>query len=310
MYPTKDSTFGIFVKEQIEETEKHSEVESDLYYINAREKGNLEYLTSLFRIPLKILKGKYDIIHIHYGLSALFLFFYKPKAKTFLTLHGADILEKQGKKVQVYLTKKIMKRVYKVFILSNEMEEVVRPLKINYEVLPCGVNVDFFKPDKITSRDENTKLIVFPGNPLVEVKNYCLFGKVIEYLRQNSPYTIESETVHHLSRVQVKELLNRGDCLLMTSISEGSPQVVKEALACGLPVVSVPVGDVKFMVEQVPYCSLSATYEVKELASLVLKSFLGKGEMVRKAFIDKQFYDHHSITNRIITNYQNSFLSN
>ncbi len=304
MYPRPGSLFGIFVKEQIEEIEKISNVETDLYFINGREKGNLKYVTSIFLIPLKIIRGKYDIVHVHYGLSGLFLLFFKPKVKTFLTLHGADILEKQGKTIQVRLTKRILRKVNKVFILSKEMEEVVRPLKARYQILPCGVDIDFFKPGNIKAREESRKLIIFPGNPLVAVKNYSLFEKVIEYAKRNSSYHIETAFVHNLSREQVRDLLCSADCLLMTSFSEGSPQVVKEALSCGLPVVSVSVGDIKEMIRSVPACFASETYEVEELACLVLQTLKADRSMVRTAFIGKKLYDQHSVIKRLMENYK------
>lgn len=304
MYPGTNPVFGIFVKEQIDEIEKIPGYKNDVYFINASEKGNFRYIVSILAIPLKIIKGGYDIIHIHYGLSALFLLFYRPKTKVYLTLHGADILKKQGKTYQVYLTKRILKKVDKVFILNKEMEEIVKPLGVSYETVPCGVNTDFFKPLMQEKKDDNYKLIVFPGNPALDVKNFFLFESVLKYLKKKTSFVINYQCINNLSREGVRDLLNKANCLLMTSISEGSPQVIKEALSCGLPVVSVPVGDVNFMVEQVPGCYVSDTYIAGDLGLLVLKAFGGDRHVIRNAFINKHFYDNGSVINKLIKNYE------
>lgn len=298
--------FGIFVKEQMDDLIARMKVDWDLVYINAREKGKLAYIKSVFHILDKVKKHEYDIIHIHYGLSALFLLFFKPKSKVFLTLHGADILIKQGKKWQVFLTKKILRRVDKVFVLNKEMEEIAQTLGVNYEVLPCGVNIDFFKPNGQLKKEEKSKLVVFPSSPLVGVKNFPLFEKVIQLLRQKSDYTVEFACIQNLTRAEVRDLLNRADCLLMTSTSEGSPQVIKEALACGLPVVSVPVGDVPSMMEEVPHCYVATSYAAAELCQLVLEIFEGKQNAfdIRNAFINKKIYDSHSVTRRLVECYR------
>jgi glycosyltransferase involved in cell wall biosynthesis len=60
--------------------------------------------------------------------------------------------------------------------------------------------------------------------------------------------------------------MNASDALILTSLHEGSPTVVKEALACGLPVVSVDVGDVAQRISPVEGCHLAAA-EPEELAS-------------------------------------------
>jgi len=51
--------------------------------------------------------------------------------------------------------------------------------------------------------------------------------------------------------------LNASDALLLTSQHEGSPTIVKEALGCGLPVVSVDVGDVAERIERIEGCHLA-----------------------------------------------------
>jgi glycosyltransferase involved in cell wall biosynthesis len=304
MYPTKSNpVFGVFVKEQIDSITGMLDCEYDLYFINGREKGHWQYLKSIFGIPLKILKGKYDVIHIHYGLAALFLLFYKPTAKVFLTLHGADILVEQGKKWQIFITKKASHKVTKVFILNDQMEKIMRSLNVNYEIVPCGVNIDFFKRNYTIYKSEKSKLILFPGDPELKVKNFTLFEKVISLLNQTSFYTVEFKCINNLSRKQVRDLMNIADCILMTSESEGSPQVIKEALSCGLPAISVPVGDVNLITCDVPNCYVSKTFDPEELCKLVSLSFQYSKEGIREAFVNKNIYDHNSVATRIIENY-------
>ena len=51
--------------------------------------------------------------------------------------------------------------------------------------------------------------------------------------------------------------LNAADAVLLTSAHEGSPNVVKEALACNVPVVSVDVGDVRERIGKVDGCHMA-----------------------------------------------------
>ncbi|HEX7366912.1 MAG TPA: glycosyltransferase [Pelobium sp.] len=303
-YP-KSPNFGIFVKEQIDCLVANFGIFAKTFFINPQEKGNIVYLKSIYKI-FKTLKKhpEIDIIHIHYGLSALFLLFFKPKQKIFVTFHGSDILKKQNRYIQVIISKYIAKKVDKAFILNDEMESIMKKLKVPYEVLPCGVDADFFTIDSNgREKTANSRLIVFPGDPTRDVKNYPLFKQVIAILGAKSQFSIQTECIHNMSRAQVKELLNRADCLLMTSISEGSPQVIKEALACNTPVVSVPVGDVDVVIKNIPNCYISSNYKPEDLAVLTSKAIETQDAPIRQAFLKKGRYENKMVCQKIYQNY-------
>lgn len=302
MYPTYDHKYyGIFVKEQIDGL-KRFRIQSNIYFINALENGKFEYVRSIVRLWKMIRKINPDVIHIHYGLSGLFLLFFRPKCKIFLTLHGGDILSKQGKLIQIFLTKRILKRVDKVFALNDEMESILTKKNINFEILPCGVDVNFFHP-KNRQKNNEFKTLLFPGDPNRMVKNYKLFQEFIGVLQKDFHGDIKVVIIHNMDREEVVQALSNGDCLVMTSISEGSPQIVKEALFCNLPVVSVPVGDVRNVLKDLPGCYVTKSHSAKELSEAVVKSFNTNSLNLRELFCLKGTYDNDSITRRIYNNY-------
>ena len=49
---------------------------------------------------------------------------------------------------------------------------------------------------------------------------------------------------------QLVKYYNSVDCLILTSFHEGSPNVIKEAMACNLPIVSTKVGDVEEIINK------------------------------------------------------------
>ena len=135
--------------------------------------------------------------------------------------------------------------------------------KKNYSVVPCGGNLSVFKPmDMVEARKRlnwNTKdiYVLFAGrfdnpvkNPLWAKKCIALAGncKLIE--------------LKGYKRIEVNLLMNACNLLLVTSISEASPQVVKEAMACNHPIVSTDVGDVRSVFGETKGCYITSRNEV------------------------------------------------
>ena len=97
-------------------------------------------------------------------------------------------------------------------------------------------------------------------------------------------------------------LLNACDALVFTSMQEGSPNAVKEALACNLPVVSVPVGDVAFRLTGIEGCELCADDRPESIAA-ALERVLRSGR--RSAGRDAVSHlDERRLTQAVIAVYE------
>ena len=129
-------------------------------------------------------------------------------------------------------------------------------------IVPTGVPLDQFIPmprDEARRRlgwPQDERVVLFAANPARGVKNYPLAVETHKALQATEPdvrlRVAWSEAREEMPLDQLPLWMNAADVLLLTSRSEGSPNVVKEALATHLPVVSTPVGDVAKLVRDVP----------------------------------------------------------
>jgi glycosyltransferase involved in cell wall biosynthesis len=226
-----------------------------------RKKGVKGYLHALPGLKSTIAEFRPDIIHAHYGLSGL-LANLQRKVPVVTTFHGSDINDPR-----VFRWSKWTIRLsrYAIFV-SRQAVEIAKPRR-HYAVLPCGVNMSRFCPvEKKMARQQlgwNDKdvYVLFAGTREVEVKNYPLARQAV----QNIP---EAQLVElkGFGREEVNLALNAADVALMTSFTEGSPQFIKEAMACNCPIVSTDVGDVKQLTKSVEGCYITS-FEVKSVAS-------------------------------------------
>jgi glycosyltransferase involved in cell wall biosynthesis len=241
--------YGVFVKEQADALERHTPVKCDFFAIDGF-KSKINYLRTIPAILKKISSNNYDAIHVHYGLSGLFLVAnpFRKWSNIVLTFHGGDILLDQKKFIQVFLSKLIARKANRLIVLNEKMKEATNKLHRHVSLIPCGVDTHFFAGSR---HIDNVCTLVFAGDPMRWVKNYPLFEKVVAaYERDFGP--VKTVVLGGLSRDEIRRILLTSTALIMTSHSEGSPQIVKEAMSCDLPVISSNVGDVKDFLADTP----------------------------------------------------------
>ena len=274
VYPSEDHPYhGIFVKEQMNAIKRlHPDVEFEVLYINGFG-GKGEYFKSIWRVSNRINKGDYDLIHIHYGLAGMYLYWpFLKKVKTLVTFHGSDIQPKGGNgKISVTVSRHAAMKADAAIILNDDMDNMVKPYCANTHMIPCAVDVNTFQPMTKTEKHEKVQ-VVFPSNHDRQVKNYPLFCEVMSILKEKYGIEAEERELKNMTRKEIAQLYSNADVLLMTSRSEGSPQAVKEAMSCNLPCVSTPVGDVKVLLDGVVDSYVSKEHNAEELAALIAKS--------------------------------------
>jgi teichuronic acid biosynthesis glycosyltransferase TuaC len=288
MYPVEDYIyFGIHVKEQIDSLSIDG-LYVEVCFINGRDR-KWNYFKSISDIHKRLKENKFDLIHVHYGLSALFLLFYQPLIPVVLTLHSGELYRKKGlfnHLAQRSITMAILKYTNKIIVLNDDMLTLLDQYRQKLVKLPCGTDLNFFKEGK-KSRPQNELILGFPGNKVRKEKNYKLFQEIIAELSKT--LKIRVVEFHNFTRIEVLHNLQNVDVLVMTSLVEGSPQIIKEAMACNKPVVSTNVGDIADLLRDVKNCHVINGFKpepffkpIQEILSLPMKHRKSNGRQKLK----------------------------
>lgn len=258
--------FAPFILEQAEALKNQS---CEVDYFGLQGKGLQGYLKNLPLLKQKMVEFQPDVIHAHYGLSGLFANLQR-RVPVVTTYHGSDINDKKA----LPFSKMAMRlSAWNVFV-SRKTLEIAKPKK-KYILLPCGIDMSELQlTEKNDARRKmglcaDKKYILFAGAFDNAVKNALLAKEAVALLKHDDVDLLE---LKGYKRDEVTLLMCAADAFLMTSLMEGSPQVVKEAMACGCPIVSVDVGDVRERVEGVEGCFVSDTRNPRDLANLLVKA--------------------------------------
>ena len=291
----KNGKYAPFITEQVEAIGKQG-VKCAFFGVDG--KGIVGYLRQIPKLRKAIRDFRPDIIHAHYGLCGL-LANYQRRIPVVTTYHGSDI---NSPKV-LRLSKRSIRRSWFNIFVSQKNVDIARPWK-DFALIPCGIDLaDYPLVEKADARrqmglDPIKKYVLFAGAFDNPVKNAALAKSVMEEVPEAELLELKGYT-----RPQVATLMQAVDAFLMTSFTEGSPQVIKEAMACGCPIVSVDVGDVRERVEGIEGCFISSR-EAAALAHCIKEAMAYEGRTSGRASVERNGLTNDAIAARIIDVYK------
>lgn len=287
-----NSKIAPFIIEQVAGLQKK---EIEVEYFTIKRKGITGYLFSRKALISKIHTFTPDLIHAHYGLSGL-LANLQSKIPVVTTYHGSDINNSRSRFFSRFA---ITLSDFNIFV-SQKLIDIAKPHS-RYIYLPCGVDLSLFVPEaKMDARkklhlDEANKCVLFSGSFSDEVKNCDLAKKAVAKL----PH-VQLLELNGYTRQQVAQLLNAVDAVLMTSFTEGSPQIIKEAMACNCPIVSTDVGEVKKIIGDTKGCYIT-NFDPDDVAGKLKLAIAFEGRTSGREGILR--FDNDQIVDRIIQVY-------
>jgi glycosyltransferase involved in cell wall biosynthesis len=225
----------------------------------------LKYAVALRR--LWALAPQADLIHAHYGFCG-WLARLQRRRPVVVSFMGSDLLgspDPTGRisrlsQLEVQANRWLARLADAVIVKSAEMAELVAPVPAH--VIPNGVDPRLFRPippaEARAALDwpPGRRYVLFPGSPANPRKNFPLAKAAVEHAATRLGEPIELVPLGGVAPDRVGLYMNACDVMTMTSYLEGSPNVVKEAMACDLPVVAVVVGDVPELLAGVKHCAI------------------------------------------------------
>jgi len=301
MYPTTaEPHFGCFVRDQVEDLRSLGADVSVLAF-DARGRRR-RYAGAAGRLRRALRRGRFDIVHAHYGLSGAVAAL-QPGVPVVTTFHGSDAWVPWQRRVSWLVARRTQPIAVAPVIAANLGVRTA-------PVIPCAVDLELFRPvDRGEARralgwPQAGPCVLFPAarndRSKVANKRPDVFDGMVERLRRSVP-GVFAASLDGLPRAQVAMAMNAADAVVLTSLWEGAPVVVKEALACQTPVVSVAVGDVSAVVRGLPGCAI-APRDPAGLAEAVAAALHGDRDSRLRAAM--QTYGRGPIAERVLGVYR------
>ena len=289
----------VFVHELMQSLQNEG-LTCDLFLV--RGNGVSGYLKNGLRLRRFLSKNHFDIVHPIYGLSGLTTLF-QCRTRVVTSFIGSDM---KGR-LTSFSRIASFRSDHCIFV------EKSMPAKLNrrsdFSIIPFGIDFSVFNiQNKLECRrilgiHPDDKIVLFASKFTNSVKNYPLASRAIEQL----PFPVRVlELGKSFSREELNLMFNASDLLLMTSLSEGSPQVIKEAMACSLPIVSTDVGDVREITGKINgtfICSYEPS-DVAEKIALALKFAETTGRTNGRERILQLGLDNKQVARKVMAVYE------
>jgi len=241
----------------------------------------LRYLAAWARLRRRLMernggRPRYDLVHAQFGQSGLLAL--PKRLPLVVTFRGDDlfgILGRDGRptpagRLLQWLSRRVARRADAAILVSEHLKEYLSQ-SAPVHIVPSGLDLDLFRciPQEEACRHLGLSLdrrrVLFVGDPADPRKRYALAREAVERLTRN----LAAELVigWRVPHDQMPFYMNACDALVFTSREEGSPNAVKEALACDLPVVAVAVADVPLRLQGIPGCEVCADDSAETIAA-------------------------------------------
>ena len=273
LYPTPQRPgSGTFVEQQIVGLRRIG-LDVDVMFVNRGEGGMGSYFTMGAELQNRIEHFQPDVVHIMYGgvLAERVTRIVKDRP-TVVSFCGSDLL---GERLSgplrriiseygVFASHIAARRAVGVVVKSRNLEEAL-PATVDrskVRIIPNGIDLERFRPlEQVDCRKKlgwnaNKFHVLFPANSGDPCKRPYLAQAAVEAANR-SGLNAEMHQLQGVPHEEVPTWLNASDVVLLTSLHEGSPNVIKEALACDVPVVSLDVGDVRERISGTDGCHIA-----------------------------------------------------
>ena len=257
------------------------------------------YLKTIPILRKYLKSNSFDIVHAHYSFSAVVASL-AGASPLVVSLMGSDVNNNRFFRFFIKVFSKFFWQ--NLIVKSDAMKKALG--RNNALVIPNGVNFEKFKSIEkllainILSWDISKKHILFAANPDRLEKNFNLANNALAILDD------EMIDLHYLKNVSHDGMplyFNASDVVLLTSVAEGSPNVIKEAMACNIPIVSTNVGDVSQIIGKTNGCFIS-NFEPNNVAERLKEALLFKKRTTGRK--DIQHLEEAIVADKIIHIYK------